>query len=82
MQISLTCSHASPLLPSLVQILDFSRTVHEDLSNFDPNGAWACVLDEFVEHLRSTRTSTGTTTALMAARWVGVGHELNAIRTT
>ena len=34
------------------QVLDFSGTVHEDLSNFDPNGAWAWLLDEFVEHMR------------------------------
>ncbi len=36
------------------QILDFSRTVHEDLSNFDPSGAWALLLDDFVEHLRTS----------------------------
>jgi len=35
------------------QVLDFSRTVHEDLSNFDMNGAWTWILDEFVEHLRA-----------------------------
>ena len=35
------------------QVLDFSGTVHEDLSNFDPNGAWAWLLDEFVEHMRA-----------------------------
>lgn len=35
-------------------MLDFSRNVHEDLSNYDPNGAWAVMLDEFVEHLRAS----------------------------
>mmetsp|Transcript_28245 Transcript_28245/g.72017 ORF Transcript_28245/g.72017 Transcript_28245/m.72017 type:complete len:354 (-) Transcript_28245:307-1368(-) len=40
------------------QVLDFSRTVHEDLSNFDANGAWAWILDDFVEHLRSERPSS------------------------
>ena len=34
------------------QVLDFSRNVHEDLSNFDVNGAWSWILDEFVERLR------------------------------
>ena len=34
------------------QVLDFSRLIHEDLGNYDPNGAWSWVLDEFVEHLR------------------------------
>ncbi|KAF5830845.1 Cullin binding-domain-containing protein [Dunaliella salina] len=38
------------------QLLDFSRSVYEDLSNFDPNGAWACCLDEFVDHMRNTRS--------------------------
>eukprot|EP00195_Chlamydomonas_chlamydogama_P011320 CAMPEP_0202897888 /NCGR_PEP_ID=MMETSP1392-20130828/6541_1 /ASSEMBLY_ACC=CAM_ASM_000868 /TAXON_ID=225041 /ORGANISM="Chlamydomonas chlamydogama, Strain SAG 11-48b" /LENGTH=294 /DNA_ID=CAMNT_0049583653 /DNA_START=176 /DNA_END=1058 /DNA_ORIENTATION=+ len=41
------------------QVLDFSRTVHEDLSNFDPNGAWAWILDDFVEHTRSQRLGIG-----------------------
>ncbi|GFR46496.1 hypothetical protein Agub_g8074 [Astrephomene gubernaculifera] len=36
------------------QVLDFSRTVHEDLSNYDPAGAWAVLLDEFVEDMRSS----------------------------
>ncbi|KAG1680392.1 hypothetical protein FOA52_015483 [Chlamydomonas sp. UWO 241] len=39
------------------QVLDFSRAVHEDLSNYDAGGAWVCLLDEFVDHVRST---TGT----------------------
>ncbi|GIL70323.1 hypothetical protein Vretimale_3444 [Volvox reticuliferus] len=37
------------------QVLDFSRTVHEDLSNFDSAGSWAVLLDEFVEDMRTTR---------------------------
>ncbi|KAI8471089.1 MAG: Cullin binding-domain-containing protein [Monoraphidium minutum] len=34
------------------QVLDFARAVHEDLSNYDPSGAWPVLLDEFVESLR------------------------------
>lgn len=34
------------------QVLDFARAVHEDLSNYDPSGAWPVLLDEFVETLR------------------------------
>jgi hypothetical protein len=33
-------------------VLDFARAVHEDLSNYDPSGAWPVLLDEFVESLR------------------------------
>eukprot|EP00879_Flechtneria_rotunda_P030435 GHRR01033067.1.p1 GENE.GHRR01033067.1~~GHRR01033067.1.p1 ORF type:complete len:297 (+),score=124.65 GHRR01033067.1:203-1093(+) len=39
------------------QVLDFSRTVHEDLSNYDPASAWPVLLDEFVEHLKGQRHS-------------------------
>ncbi len=38
------------------QVLDFSNLVHEDLSNFDPNGAWVCLLDEFVDYVRQQRS--------------------------
>jgi hypothetical protein len=34
-------------------VLDFSRTVHEDLANYDSCGAWAVLLDEFVDELRA-----------------------------
>ncbi|KAJ8256781.1 hypothetical protein COCON_G00189330 [Conger conger] len=30
-------------------VLEFSRTVHVDLSNYDEDGAWPVLLDEFVE---------------------------------
>uniref|UniRef100_A0A4W4HNQ8 DCN1-like protein n=1 Tax=Electrophorus electricus TaxID=8005 RepID=A0A4W4HNQ8_ELEEL len=30
-------------------VLEFSRTVHPDLSNYDEDGAWPVMLDEFVE---------------------------------
>ena len=36
-------------------MLDFSRSVHEDLSNFDLNGAWVWLLDDFVEYMKKAR---------------------------
>ncbi|KAJ6635677.1 DCN1-like protein 4 [Pseudolycoriella hygida] len=37
-------------------ILEFSRTINEDLSNYDIDGAWPVLLDEFVEWLRQSRS--------------------------
>lgn len=33
------------------QVLEFSRSVHEDLSNYDPEGAWPVLVDEFVDNM-------------------------------
>nr|CAG4644291.1 EOG090X0DAO [Lepidurus arcticus] len=41
-----------------VNILEFSRSVNEDLSNYDADGAWPVLLDEFVEWLKTSRAET------------------------
>ena len=46
------------------QVLDFSRSVLEDLSNFDVSGAWPVLLDEFVESLQARRG------ACLTAAWL------------
>lgn len=42
-------------------ILEFSRTVHSHLANYDTDGAWPVMLDEFVEWLRQERGLTTDT---------------------
>ncbi|KAG2456566.1 DCNL5 protein, partial [Polypterus senegalus] len=37
-------------------VLEFSRTVHSDLSNYDEDGAWPVLLDEFVEWQKARLT--------------------------
>lgn len=39
-----------------MQVWDFSRQVHEDLSNYDPCSAWPVLLDEFVDHMCKQKT--------------------------
>jgi DCN1-like protein 1/2 len=36
------------------QVLEFSRAVKPDLSNYDPEGAWPSILDDFAEHLKAS----------------------------
>ncbi|XP_074649813.1 DCN1-like protein 4 [Tubulanus polymorphus] len=36
-------------------VLEFSRTIQPDLSNYDEDGAWPVMLDEFVDWLREQR---------------------------
>ncbi|XP_075161345.1 DCN1-like protein SCCRO4 isoform X2 [Haematobia irritans] len=42
-------------------IYEFSRAISLDLNNYDIDGAWPVMLDEFVEWLRTLRTCTSTT---------------------
>ncbi|KAL1490707.1 hypothetical protein ABEB36_013360 [Hypothenemus hampei] len=39
-------------------ILEFSRTIYNDLSNYDVDGAWPVMLDEFVEWLKLARSKS------------------------
>lgn len=39
-------------------ILEFSRQIHPSLSNYDEDGAWPVLLDEFVEWIRSSGSNS------------------------
>jgi len=39
-------------------ILDFAMTINKDLSNYDDDGAWPIMIDEFVKELRESRSSS------------------------
>ncbi|XP_048589133.1 uncharacterized protein LOC116618188 isoform X2 [Nematostella vectensis] len=41
-------------------VLEFSRTIEVDLSNYDEDGAWPVLMDEFVEWYRTNHTSPQT----------------------
>ncbi|XP_011310289.1 DCN1-like protein 5 isoform X1 [Fopius arisanus] len=43
-------------------ILEFSRTINNDLSNYDLDGAWPVMLDEFVEWLKVQRGEGASST--------------------
>jgi hypothetical protein len=59
-----TCMYA--VSAHSTQVLDFSRTVHEDLANYDPSAAWPVLLDDFVEACRGAGGGSAA-----SGRWVG-----------
>eukprot|EP01112_Ceratiomyxa_fruticulosa_P021767 TRINITY_DN7785_c0_g1_i2.p1 TRINITY_DN7785_c0_g1~~TRINITY_DN7785_c0_g1_i2.p1 ORF type:complete len:273 (+),score=64.76 TRINITY_DN7785_c0_g1_i2:180-998(+) len=47
--LNIQTSYKSLNLDQWLSLLEFCRTIKEDLSNYDENGAWPVILDEFVE---------------------------------
>ncbi|GLD96459.1 hypothetical protein PINS_up005142 [Pythium insidiosum] len=50
-----------------MQVLEFGHQVKKDLSNFDENGAWPVLLDEFVSHMREQIEERGLEAVLKEA---------------
>eukprot|EP00892_Ulva_mutabilis_P001389 jgi/Ulvmu1/11250/UM073_0022.1 len=46
------------------QVLEFSRHILEDLSNYDINSAWPTLIDEFVSHVRCEHWPLKETTSM------------------
>eukprot|EP00245_Coleochaete_scutata_P003294 TRINITY_DN1480_c0_g1_i1.p1 TRINITY_DN1480_c0_g1~~TRINITY_DN1480_c0_g1_i1.p1 ORF type:complete len:260 (-),score=49.30 TRINITY_DN1480_c0_g1_i1:41-820(-) len=42
------------------QLLEFSRTIDPSLTNYDPEGAWPYLIDEFVDYLREKGLAPST----------------------
>ena len=42
-------------------LLDFANMINEDLSNYDEEGAWPVLIDDFVEYARPLVTSQSGT---------------------
>ncbi|GBP50134.1 DCN1-like protein 4 [Eumeta japonica] len=64
-----TCRAATALATTTLRhllgacnILEFSRTVDTQLTNYDADGAWPVMLDEFVEWLRAERAAPAAST--------------------
>jgi DCN1-like protein 1/2 len=47
-----------------MQVLEFGSQVQHDLSNFDENGAWPVLIDDFVTHLQERIAAEGLAAVL------------------
>jgi hypothetical protein len=42
-----------------LQVLDFGHQIKNDLSNYDENGAWPVLLDDFAAHMKESIAEKG-----------------------
>jgi len=41
-------------------LLDFSTTIKSDFSNYDHDGAWPTLIDDFVEYVKTSQTQSSS----------------------
>jgi DCN1-like protein 1/2 len=53
-------------------LLEFTKTINDELDNYDPEGAWPVLIDEFVDYIKThapPKASSSSLSAKETKRW-------------